>query len=782
MDPESPSHRYRARPPISSVTAGISSGMTTSVSATVAAGTVADNTYRDDEGADALAAGLGEIKHEAVHEEKVAQVVHMHSNVIADVVLKLSNVCGDSNIPADISSAFTKTVCRIVETLEEAISEEDISTFRRLVSDVADLARRALQGEKDSKGEYLMTISLVDLLRSSFDLRPPDPETGKLKELKEYSRKARSIESQYSCDVLKCIRGVSPETDHQEAYSTASIFDLKLEQGLQCLVEMFDPSHSDKDLLRLLKDACRPLAQSLYALCFSTLFDGQRLRAGAWVCHKWIVNTNFKHADDVNNHLSGALSNVSMQRIKSAFSIFCGLSRFNMKMDTSYECCRDSEHWKSLDDLCNPVIDWMCTPGLDVCSKPSTAISCVVGKIADWFQESIGDPGRFETIYKAFTAQALVLDSRCAGKELSGEFRDYLNHYRLRAVSITQAAEFLCEFRYQRGGGSMTFMTAVMVVMSGVVGSWFCKGIAGPFVLCHLAGQCVADIFYRMPQISYSINASKADIANGASTVGNKCSATKITRNMMDTGEVRGEHEKGDLVETRLRASLTVLSIKESLARDLKDIRHHVTAATTEGIKNLRSVYITALRVLPGIKVREADKASSALIERTDGKTSASANGSNVEKPWRDVCGGIVATSILRPQAAMSLKNTIEGPLLEYGALYTFNRFTNECVDEFAKKLVEDSINLFNDSILSVNVNDQQYARSVRVFAQQRAFVSVYCDALKDCGLVWEQLQNSFAQAEPKDTAGQGPSRPGYRKRPCSDDLDCLNHKRLNAE
>ena len=95
----------------------------------------------------------------------------------------------------------------------------------------------------------------------------------------------------------------------------------------------------------------------------------------------------------------------------------------------------------------------------------------------------------------------------------------------------------------------------------------------------------MADIFCRMPQISYSITASKADIAKGATTVGNKCSSTKITRNMMDTGEVRGEHEKSELVETRLCASLTVLSIKESLASDLKDLQNPVTAATTEGIR-----------------------------------------------------------------------------------------------------------------------------------------------------------------------------------------------------
>lgn len=755
MDPDSPSHRYRARPPISSVAAGVT------------AGAVADNTYREDEGADVLGAELGDVNHQIVQEEKVAQVVHKHCNVIADVILKLSNVCGDPNMPSYTSNEFTKTICRIVETVEDAVWEEDVKIFQSLVGNVVDLARRALQGEKDSKGEYLMTMSLVDLLRSSCDLRPPDPTTGVLNELKEYSRKARSVESQYSCDVLKCIRGVALETDHKEAYSTASIFDVKLEQGLQCLVEMFDSSHSEEDLLLTLKDACRPLAQSFYALCFATLFDGQRLRAGAWVCHKWIVSTNFKSADDVNSHLSGAISNVSMQRIKSAFSIFCGLSRFSMKADTAYACCRDSAHWNSLNDLCDPVIDWMCTPGLDVCSKPSTAIACVVGKIADWLQESIGDSNCFETIYKAFTARALVLDSRCAGRELQAEFTGYLKNYRCRAVSMIQAAEFLCEFRYQRGGGSMTFLTAVMVVMSGVVGSWFCKSIAGPFVLCHHAGQCVADIFFRMPQISYSITASKADIANGATPVGNKCSATKITRNMMDTGEVRGEHEKGDLVETRLRASLTVLSIKECLARDIPP---HVTAATTEGIKNLRSLYITALRVLPGIKARETNKDSSALIERTDGRASASANGSNVEKPWRDICGGIVATSILRPQAAMSLKNTIEG-LLENGAFYTFNRYTNECVEVFAKQLVDDSLILFEDRVLSVNVNDQQYARSIRVFGQQRAFVSVYCKALKDCGLVWEQLQNSFALAEPKDTA-QGPSRSGSRKRSRSDDLD----------
>ena len=46
----------------------------------------------------------------------------------------------------------------------------------------------------------------------------------------------------------------------------------------------------------------------------------------------------------------------------------------------------------------------------------------------------------------------------------------HLIHYNRRYVSIIQAAEFLCEFRFQSKRGSMTFMTAVMVVMSGLVG------------------------------------------------------------------------------------------------------------------------------------------------------------------------------------------------------------------------------------------------------------------------------------------------------------------------
>ena len=711
MDPNSPSLLNRARPPTSSVTTGVTAGHLNST-----------ESYAETDEADQLGEQL-----EAVN-------TSIDAHYVADIVLKLSNMCGDLHIDPEVSGNFTMMVCRMVSRL--AMEEDDIALFRRFVIDVTEVANRALRGEKDASGHHFMTMALVDLLRTSSG-SSDSKDT-------EYHKSARSEHRKEECDILQCIRGVRVDKYPSEAYTTADVFDRKLHKGL-ALLGILGGNASDAELESMLTEACVPLAHSLYALSFATLFDGQRLRAGAWICQKWILSSNFKYANDVNNHLSGALSNVSMQRIKSAFSIFCGLSRFRIKTDPAFACCRDSPEWQKLDELCNDVINWMNTPGLNVCSNPSTSIACFMGHIADWFQKSIGDDHTlFQIIYDAFTSEALVLDSRCAGKDLIDLFSEYMNHHGCRAVSIVQAAEFLCDVRLKRNGGSMNFITAIMVVLSGVVGSWFCKSMHGPFVLCMNAQHCASDIFYKMPNIHFSVSASKSDVSKGATSTGNRCSSTKITNNMMDTGEVRGEHEKTKLVETRLRASLTVLSIKESLARDLP---HDVTAATTEGVKNLRSVYITALRVLPGIKALESDKDSSSLIERTEGKVSASANGSNVEKPWRDICGGIIATSILRPQSAMSLKNTIESRLLQKGTLYTFVSTTNNCVEQFSEQLIEDSVMLFRDDILSLNVNDVQYDRSIRVFAQQRAFVSAYCNALKDCGLVWEQLQNSFAQS-----------------------------------
>ena len=736
MDPLTPSLYWdpRTRRCTSGVPAGEDAGVPADEDAGVPAGITAGelNSMTSYPALDYSASALGE--------QLAVVTTHVSPIETADVLLKLCNMAGDPNISGYCGSLFTQLICRLVSDLE--VSLDDIALFRRFVLEIEQVAHRALRGEKDSNGRHIMSMALVDLLRSTFRDRE-----------KEYTKTARSDQRKESCGVLKCIRGVQITKNDSDAYMTASIFDQNLHAGLERLLIMINAS--DAELKQRIDEACKPLARSLCALSFATLFDGQRLRTGAWICYNFVTSTNFKYYNDVNNHLSGALSNVSMQRIKSAFCIFCGLARLHIKTDVDFACCLDSPEWKALDELIHSVINWSNTLGENIRSNPSTSIATFMGYIASWFENAIGmNDDTFNNIYSAFTVPALVLHDACTQKEVRQLYVNFLNHNRCHTISIIQAAEILCEARFARGHGSMPFMTSITIVLSGIVGSWFCsRTIQGPFVLGRHAAHCTADIFTRIPDIRYTISASKANVKRGATTTGNKCASTRITRNMMDSGEVRAEHEKTNLVETRLCASFTVLSIKESLARDLPQ---NVTAATTEGVKNLRSVYITALRVLPGIQAVEPSKDSSSLIERCDGQSTAVASGSNVEKPWRDVCGGIIAASMLRPQSGQALLNTIELRLQNDGTEDSFESVTNHCVQQFTEQLTEDNRMMFRGCLISRNVNEAQYKRSLCVFAQQLSFVDAYCNSIKDCGLIWEQLQNSFSRAPSRKRSHPG--------------------------
>ena len=113
-------------------------------------------------------------------------------------------------------------------------------------------------------------------------------------------------------------------------------------------------------------------------------------------------------------------------------------------------------------------------------------------------------------------------------------------------------------------------------------------------------------------------------------------------------------------------------------------------------------------------------------------------------------CGRVVATSVLRPQAGEA------GDTLVFD-LHThddqFQSTTNDCMRLFSRRLVKNSSNFFDDQKLCPHVNSHQYHHALNVFAQQRAIVAAFSDIVKDNGLVWEQLQNSFAPAQSRKRA-----------------------------
>ena len=226
----------------------------------------------------------------------------------ANCVLKLANMAGDPHIDQPLASSFTQMVCRLCANLEAAA--DDVPLFRAFVRAVEEVASHALRGGKDANGEHYMTIALVDLLRSVC----PGREC-------EYDRQARSEESRDLCEVLGAIRGETVDDRKCDAYTTAEIVDRNLQGGLAQLNYLRE--RPEAELKELLASACAPLARSLCALSFATLFDGQRLRAGAWVCKRFITHSCFKFENDLNAHLSGSISNASLQRMKAAICVFC---------------------------------------------------------------------------------------------------------------------------------------------------------------------------------------------------------------------------------------------------------------------------------------------------------------------------------------------------------------------------------------------------------------------------------------------------------------------------
>ena len=190
----------------------------------------------------------------------------------------------------------------------------------------------------------------------------------------------------------------------------------------------------------------------------------------------------------------------------------------------------------------------------------------------------------------------------------------------------------------------------------------------------------------------------------------------------------------------------------------LRDLPEGSCALPGEKRKDMRRLYVCFLQSLPCTKsnrIRHEDEKGSFLIERSNdkrrkrdeetdpGKTTRD----NVEKPWRDVVGGAMVSTLFHGIVGEAYIATVK-ELMEPGK---FESTTTACVGMVVDKLKELSENTyFTKDALPEDKRVLNYNEASLMLKQQAEFFGNFCKLVKNQGKIWECLALTYSvQAAP---------------------------------
>ena len=246
----------------------------------------------------------------------------------------------------------------------------------------------------------------------------------------------------------------------------------------------------------------------------------------------------------------------------------------------------------------------------------------------------------------------------------------------------------------------------------------------------------------------------RRQVAEGCAGVGNTVSTDLLLSD--EKQDVRNLHRHSHLVHTRLRGAFSTMAVQEDMMRFLCN---SVSPLVSDGYKDLKRLYVLSVTTLPGVDAFESthDTGCSHLLQRKRrdvdlGKSDAD----NVDKPWRDCCGGILFATLMRSVGGEAFVWTLN-ELAPDGKLQSH---TNTTIKVFAKYLREFSRTTFNDAL----VPNPRYRilegrdEVIQAFAQQRPARAV-CNVINGAGAIWEALKLILC-AVPKKAAAPLPAIP----------------------
>ena len=697
----------------------------------------------------------------------------------ADLLLKLGMLCGDPGISPEVSEMMNGLLCRVASAATGYSADEDDAIYlQNMFAEATVLLERALSADFP---QVQLNITRMGMLRTAHQClcAPQSPVT------REYSRAVRESAEGLLADML---RSGSVLPAQREQYATGEAQAEQFELAVEAMRRF--ALRSDAQVVEYIQAASEHLVHFLNSLVVPCLNDGQRMGTANCIAARY-----FGREEHCAHRQQGAMlmlnadqSNTSLARVIRSCGLIVTLACYNINRKRRELGCRitqlkseggrdadvqrAAQEHRALSGRFDKAVALMHKMRDDLNRKAATGrggkpdtpggIMLTTDIVARWFETSM-----FEDIgllLDAVTAPALVLAPReRVSSPTRRAWKAHAAKYGMRCVCIWGAVDFLSLARLEVHKTSMPVTTGLLVVLSGIVGSLLATELAGPFVLCKDAEAMYFHLFNcrdaHLPQCEIApLAAVRAAAAHDQARNGTKrnrdgspCHKTKIISELVLSGQVRKQNEKGQLVESRLAASLFVLAIKEALMRDAPAV---CATAPGERNKNLRRMYIVALQALPSEKHACSWRAdnSSYLVEwkcgrsRTAAAQSAQAPKEKCDKPWRDINGGVLFGTLYYPLAGEALLATVE--TIDWDDPAPQEPLTTDrCVAVFLQRFEAMSA-LWFDSDRTIpppqsGVEGSDRARAI--FAQQRDIVRAICRCLLHSGGLWEYLQNTFS-------------------------------------
>jgi len=738
-----------------------------------------------------------------------------------------------------VCDMYNSMIANIAFNRDEYISSDSADTFRSaLVVSYAILEHAVYNPVKYHDGSRMsdkdlhrLNMCMVDTLRTCCFIGASSTHTSTHS---EYSKLSRSMEAQLGSKMCSFMR--SGNAHAQQAYATADKMFDNFDKGLSNLKQL--TLKTDQELLAFLNNGKEPTKLFMNCFMFPTIFDGNRMRCANAIAARFYGPKNESPHDafGTSAQVAGVFDSnsnmVSMKRVVYTVCAILSMAKLNLWLASSEAvanrvCARastlpqdaaSSSGKRASEETMNAVIhaeasklpQWQEAAAMycKVLEIASTKMPCgdrpdapgantdIINYLATWFEGSARCADKFSLLSSAFTHDAFCIDK--PDITVRQKWRQFRIDNDLKSntnASLWLASQFLVSCRLEMHDisvGGSNILTAACIVFSGAISRLVENAddnepsVRGPFKFAPHVERSIKKMFASFgPRIARErvLPFPKATTETQDQT-SKSCKSTKITNRILEESSVRSTHEKSDLVATRLSACMFMLSVKEMLLADidptldkLPPIKLGITASLHEGRKDLRRMYIIALQTLPCLKYARCRKMNVTHLIEQNRRMPESKNttGDNVEKPWRDIVGGMLISTILYPSAGQAFISSLchlpdIHPMPHDASLDAKDDDDYDTEDLKAqKRLVEEksfachtheAVNVFRTYFerklghfyplsctrtASVGPIRDGMSHARMIMGHQISFAMNFIKCIENCGPLWECLQLTFS-------------------------------------
>ena len=564
--------------------------------------------------------------------------------------------------------------------INKTLSTNSMSMLQDILFRVVTLAN-----ENSIRETEVLSLAVFDLARSSSILT----ENGIQADAKNYLSRDATSHPTYEEEVAQVyIDSLRATTDSREPIAQqANHLGWNVKNGFERLLLI--AGLDQEVLLNKVVEAGPLVEMNLAMYAFSQAFDGKRLFAA----YSFGERVFLKRHRDIGLILNAPTrSNLTLLRVVTTASMLVAMARLHFK-HLIEECKKSNEtdefinwklkHLQTCLDETNVLIDGLhkCCNQQDADGVPKKKVkySDILEYMQNWAMRALCKADK--TTVGLHVLQA-IFQSECfvAGDAIS-DFQSKWNELpckngyegsRTAPVCAWASVGMLSSIYLEGNGKALDFYTGILVVLSGSVANLLSADVTGPLILSYEAQMETKQILLKFETIrkEYQFKVTDKSVTLNDDTA--KCSQTDIIKNLITSPWVdkRRSNNKQELVETRLGACFTYLSIasrmRHTLAEEIEpslegmngkqDDMSSVVAHPTRSDASLRVMHILHLSTLPTVMAASGPPGQLYANQKDGG---GGPNERNVLNPFRSISGGAFFSTMFYQEGQSAYRTVV---------------------------------------------------------------------------------------------------------------------------